>query len=62
MPTPDDRVVLFQPHRGWEVKAPDAERAVLCSTNRAEALQWAWNIVHTTGGKVILHRGDGLPA
>ncbi|MFI7480933.1 DUF2188 domain-containing protein [Kocuria sp. M1R5S2] len=62
MPTPNDCVVRFQPHRGWEVKAPDAGRAVLCSTNRAEALQWAWNIVRTTGGQVVLQRGDGCAA
>lgn len=62
MLTSDDRVVLYRPHRGWEVKTPGDGRAVLCSTNRAEALQWAWNIVGTTGGKVILQRSNGCVA
>jgi hypothetical protein len=62
MPTHNDRLVLFRPHRGWEVKAPGTDRAVLCSADRAEALQWAWNIVRATGGNVILQRHDGCPA
>ena len=59
MPTSIDRLVLCHPHRGWEVKAPGARGAGLFTTSRSEALQWAWNIVRTTGGTVILHRGDG---
>jgi hypothetical protein len=59
MLTSDDRVVAFRPHRGWEVRIPGDGRRVLRSANRAEAFQWAWNIVRTTGGKVVLHRSNG---
>lgn len=62
MSTHDDRLVRFHPSRGWEVRIPGAARSVLCSADRAEALQWAWNIVRATGGQVILQRTDGCPA
>jgi hypothetical protein len=57
-----DRVVAPHPRGGWEVKAPDAKHNCLHSTSRSEALQWAWNIVTGTGGKIIVQRSDGTPA
>jgi hypothetical protein len=57
-----DRVVVAHPHGGWEVKTPDAKLNCLHSTSRSEALQWAWNIVTSTGGKIIVYRSDGTLA
>lgn len=59
MPTAADRIVISHTRGGWEVKVPDEQWPGLYATSRSEALEWAWNIVRSTEGKVVVVHPDG---
>lgn len=47
-------------HRGvWEVRSPDASATTLYADNKHTAIEWAWNIIRSTGGKVVVHPVTG---
>ncbi|MEX5262206.1 DUF2188 domain-containing protein [Kocuria sp. CPCC 205263] len=58
MAQPADRLVVLGPNGAWEVRTPNAPRAVLSAASRAAAVQWAWNITRDTGGRVLTPRPD----
>lgn len=60
MPVSADRIVISHPRGGWEVKSPDEQGAGLYATSRSEALEWAWNIVRSTEGNVVVVQPDGI--
>ncbi|MFF0990799.1 DUF2188 domain-containing protein [Kocuria nitroreducens] len=52
---PVDRLVAPGDGGTWEVRSPDASATVLCADTRRTAIEWAWNITRSTGGKVVVH-------
>lgn len=50
-----DRLVTPGHPGVWEVRSPDASATILYADNKHTAIEWAWNITQSTGGKVIVH-------
>ncbi len=50
------------PEGGWDVKAPEAERASDHKYTQAEAISRAEEITRNTGGQTVIHKTDGTPA
>ncbi len=60
MSTSNNRHVVPNPHGGWDVKAPGADRASSHHDTQAEAEKRAKEIVgNRGGGEVRTHRPDG---
>ncbi|MFF0903353.1 DUF2188 domain-containing protein [Kocuria sp. CPCC 205316] len=59
MPHLEDRIIAPCLSGCWEVRTPGATRTGLHAPSRSEAMQWAWNITRSTGGQIIVRRGDG---
>jgi hypothetical protein len=56
----NERHVVPSPSGGWDVKAPNAQRASVHVSTQAEGIDRAREIVHNTGGgEVVIHRPDG---
>ena len=49
----NERHVVPNPKGGWDVEAPNAERASSHHDTQAEAIDRARQIVHNTGGGVV---------
>lgn len=55
-----DRHVVRNPGGGWDVVAPDAERASSHHGTQAEAIGRAREIVHNAGGgEIVIHGRNG---
>lgn len=54
-----DRHVTPHPEGGWDVKAPEAERASDHKATQAEAISRAEEITRNTGGQTVIHKTDG---
>lgn len=52
---PADRLVMPGRRGVWEVRRPDTSTSDLIADNRHSAVEWAWNITQSTGGKVVVH-------
>ncbi len=55
----EDRHVTPNPEGGWDVKAPEAERASDHKDTQAEAISRAEEITRNTGGQTVIHKTDG---
>jgi uncharacterized protein YdaT len=55
----EDRHVTPNPKGGWDVKAPEAERASDHKDTQAEAISRAEEITRNTGGQTVIHKTDG---
>jgi len=55
----EDRHVTPNPGGGWDVKAPEAERASDHKATQAEAISRAEEITRNTGGQTVIHKTDG---
>jgi len=55
----EDRHVTPNPEGGWDVKAPEAERASDHKDTQAEAISRAGEITRNTGGQTVIHKTDG---
>ncbi len=55
----EDRHVTPNPEGGWDVKAPEAERASDHKDTQAEAISRAEEITHNTGGQTVIYKTDG---
>jgi len=55
----EDRHVTPNPEGGWDVKAPEAERASDHKDTQAKAISRAEEITRNTGGQTVIHRTDG---
>ncbi|MDF1597080.1 MAG: DUF2188 domain-containing protein [Acidimicrobiia bacterium] len=60
MSKPSDRHVVPNPEGGWDVVAPNAERASSHHGTQADAIGRAREIVgNVGGGEVVIHGRDG---
>ena len=60
MSKPSNRHVVPDPEGGWNVKAPNAQRASAHARTQAQAERRAKEIVgNLGGGEVVIHRPDG---
>ena len=60
MSKPNRRHVVPDPAGGWNVKAPNSQRASAHASTQAEAERRAKEIVgNLGGGEVVIHRPDG---
>ena len=60
MSKPSNRHVVPDPDGGWNVKAPNSQRASAHTRTQAEAERRAKEIVgNLGGGEVVVHRPDG---
>ncbi len=60
MPNSNNRHVVPNPEGGWDVKAPNSQRASVHAKTQAEAEKRAKQIVgNLGGGEVVIHRPDG---
>lgn len=58
--TRGERHVVKNPDGGWDVKAPDSQRASAHTATQADAQARARQIVHNLGGsEVVTHGRDG---
>ncbi|MDP9308202.1 MAG: DUF2188 domain-containing protein [Actinomycetota bacterium] len=56
----NERHVVPNPDRGWDVKAPGAERASAHRDTQQQAIDRAREILHNTGGgEVVVHDRRG---
>lgn len=56
---PADRLVTPAHGGTWDVRSPGASATVLYADNKHTAIEWAWNITQSTGGKVVVHSMAG---
>lgn len=54
-----DRHVVPNPKGGWDVKAPEAQRASAHTNTQAEAITRAREIASNAGGETVIHGRDG---
>ncbi len=59
MSSKDDRHVVPNPDGGWDVKAPNADRASKHEDTQAAATARAREITRNTGGVTVVHGRDG---
>ena len=60
MSKPSDRHVVPNPDGGWDVRAPNAERASSHHDTQGDAIDRARDIVgNAGGGEVVIHGRDG---
>ena len=60
MSKPRDRHVVPSPDGGWDVVAPNSDRASSHHDTQSDAIDRARDIVHNAGGgEVVIHRPDG---
>jgi len=56
----NERHVVPNPDGGWDVKAPNAERASAHLDTQAQGVDRAREIVHNSGGgEIVIHGRDG---
>ena len=56
----NERHVTPHPDGGWQVTAPDGDRASARTPTQADAIERAREIVHNSGGgEVVIHGRDG---
>jgi hypothetical protein len=61
MSKPNNRHVVPNSDGGWDVTAPDAQRASSHQDTQADAIDRARQIVHNLGGgEVVIHGRDNL--
>jgi hypothetical protein len=59
-PPANQRHVVSNPNGGWDVEAPNSERASSHHATQAEAIDRARQIVHNSGGgEMVIHGRDG---
>jgi hypothetical protein len=56
----NERHVVPNPEGGWDVEAPNAQRASSHHATQDEAIARAREIIHNSGGgELVIHRPDG---